>query len=58
MELGLRTVRVIVPGFQPLHFGHEPRLGGRRLYELPRRLGISEVPARPELLNTDPHPLA
>jgi ribosomal protein S12 methylthiotransferase accessory factor len=58
MELGLRTVRVIVPGFQPLHFGREPRLGGRRLYELPRRLGISEVLARPELLNTDPHPLA
>jgi ribosomal protein S12 methylthiotransferase accessory factor len=56
--LGLRTVRVIVPGFQPLHFGREPRLGGRRLYELPRRLGISELPARPELLNTDPHPLA
>jgi ribosomal protein S12 methylthiotransferase accessory factor len=58
IELSLRTVRVIVPGFQPLHFGREPRLGGRRLYELPRRLGISEAPARPELLNTDPHPLA
>jgi ribosomal protein S12 methylthiotransferase accessory factor len=57
-ELGLWAVRVIVPGFQPLHFGREPRLGGRRLYELPRRLGIAEVPARPELLNTDPHPLA
>jgi ribosomal protein S12 methylthiotransferase accessory factor len=57
-EFGLRTVRVIVPGFQPLHFGRQPRLGGRRLYELPRRLGISEVPARPELLNMDPHPLA
>jgi ribosomal protein S12 methylthiotransferase accessory factor len=58
VELGLRTVRVIVPGFQPLHFGREPRLGGSRLYELPRRLGISEVSARPELLNSDPHPLA
>ena len=57
-ELGLRTVRVIVPGFQPLHFGREPRLGGRRLYDLPRRLGMSEAPARPELLSTDPHPLA
>ena len=56
--LGLRVARVIVPGFQPLHFGQEPRLGGRRLYELPWRLGLAAAPATPAALNRDPHPLA
>jgi ribosomal protein S12 methylthiotransferase accessory factor len=57
--LGLHTARVIVPGFQPLHFGwNEARLGGRRLYELPWRLGVTAAPTRPGDLNTDPHPLA
>jgi ribosomal protein S12 methylthiotransferase accessory factor len=57
--LGLRTARVLVPGFQPIHFGwKEPRLGGRRLYELPRRLGVTPVSTTPEQLNPDPHPLA
>jgi len=56
--LGLRVARVIVPGFQPLHFGQEPRLGGRRLYELPWRLGLAAAPTIPAALNQDPHPLA
>jgi ribosomal protein S12 methylthiotransferase accessory factor len=58
-QLGLHTARVIVPGFQPIHFGwNEARLGGRRLYELPARLGVTATPTRPEELNVDPHPLA
>jgi len=56
--LGLHTARVLIPGFQPLHFGAgEPRLGGRRLYDLPHRLGLTPAPTTPEGLNPDPHPL-
>jgi hypothetical protein len=50
---------VIVPGFQPIHFGwDEARLGGRRLYEVPHRLGLTAAPTSPQELNADPHPLA
>jgi ribosomal protein S12 methylthiotransferase accessory factor len=59
VELQLHTARVLIPGFQPLHFGWaETRLGGRRLYEFPHRVGLSERIAAPGQLNTDPHPLA
>jgi ribosomal protein S12 methylthiotransferase accessory factor len=58
-RLGLRTARVLVPGFQPVHFGSgQARLGGRRLYELPHRLGLTPAPTTPATLNRDPHPLA
>jgi ribosomal protein S12 methylthiotransferase accessory factor len=58
-ELRLHTARVLIPGFQPLHFGwNEPRLGGQRLYEFPHRLGLTPGPVAPGQLNTDPHPLA
>lgn len=58
-RLGLHTARVIVPGFQPMHFGRsERRLGGTRLYELPRKLGLAPAPTTPESLNDLPHPLA
>lgn len=57
--LGLHTARVIVPGFQPIHFGaREPRLGGERLYTLPFELGLTDAPTTPESLNPYPHPLA
>jgi ribosomal protein S12 methylthiotransferase accessory factor len=54
--LGLRVVRAIVPGFQPLHMGYGLRaLGGRRLWEVPRRLGWPGV--APETGdNPAPHP--
>ncbi len=58
-SLGLFTARAILPGFQPIWFGRqERRLGGRRLYELPRALGFTEEVTRPESLNPLPHPLA
>jgi bacteriocin biosynthesis cyclodehydratase domain-containing protein len=58
-QLGLHTARVIVPGFQPIHFGwDEARLGGRRLYEVPHWLGFTAAPTSPQELNADPHPLA
>jgi ribosomal protein S12 methylthiotransferase accessory factor len=55
----LFTVRVIIPDMQPIHFGHENiRLGGKRLYELPQRLGLKSSVTTPAELNENPHPLA
>lgn len=57
--LGLHTARALLPGFQPIAFGsHERRLGGRRLYELPWRLGLREAPTDAASLNPLPHPIA
>jgi ribosomal protein S12 methylthiotransferase accessory factor len=51
-SLNLFTVRVIVPDFQPLHFGaSEARLAGRRLNEIISRAGSDLA------INTAPHPL-
>jgi ribosomal protein S12 methylthiotransferase accessory factor len=54
-ELGLAVVRVVVPGFHPLHMGHANRcLGGRRLATLPLMAGVEDwSPARD---NPYPHP--
>jgi len=55
----IRVVRALAPHIQPIHFGHgQERLGGRRLYELPARLGQSDGPRRESSLNPCPHPLA
>jgi ribosomal protein S12 methylthiotransferase accessory factor len=57
--LGYRVVRVIVTGLQPIHFGFgNERLGGTRLYELPRRLGLRSEASTPAELNPCPHPMA
>ncbi len=57
--LGLFTVRALLPGFQPIWFGHgERRLGGRRVFEMPFRLGLRDAPADLDSLNPLPHPIA
>jgi ribosomal protein S12 methylthiotransferase accessory factor len=57
--LGLHTVRVLIPGFQPIDFGwNERRLGGDRMFDIPYRLGVTAAPTTPALLNPLPHPLA
>lgn len=57
--LGLSVVRAVVEDFQPIHFGEgEARLGGRRLYDLPRRLGRAPDAATRASLNPLPHPLS
>ena len=57
--LGVFTARAIVPGFQPIWFGHaERRLGGRRSFELPFQLGLRDAPADLDSLNPLPHPIA
>lgn len=57
-QFGLSAVRVIVPEFQPMHFGqNEIRLGGKRLYSLPCKLGFSDKDLEIKDLNPFPHPL-
>ena len=56
-RLGLRTVRAIIPSFQPIDFGfYQMRLGGNRLYSLPFEVGLRAREGTPETLNPDPHP--
>lgn len=54
----IRIVRTIATGLQPIHFGYgEERLGGERLYELPRILGYATGRAAEATINRCPHPL-
>jgi ribosomal protein S12 methylthiotransferase accessory factor len=56
-SLGLKVVKVLIPGAQPLDFGTRwQHFGGRRLYESPVRLGYRRTPPRVDELNTLPHP--
>jgi ribosomal protein S12 methylthiotransferase accessory factor len=53
----MRVVRVLVPELSPLDLFHGGRfLGGRRLYEAPRRLGLRDSPLEPDQVNPYPHP--
>ena len=55
----IRVVRALATHIQPIHFGYgQERLGGRRLYELPAKLGQSDGPRLEASLNPCPHPLA
>ena len=57
--LGPRVVRVVLTGFQPIHFGYGAgRFGGSRLFEAPVRWGLRDAPIREADLNPCPHPLA
>jgi ribosomal protein S12 methylthiotransferase accessory factor len=54
----IRIVRTIATGLQPIHFGYgEERLGGKRLFELPRILGFHGVDSDESTINRCPHPL-
>ncbi len=58
-RLGLYTARVIIPDFQPIHFGWKNiRLAGNRLYEIPQKLGLRKKRTDLAQLNMNPHPLA
>ncbi len=58
-QLGVRVVRGIIPGYQPIHFGaDQARLGHDRLFTAPHRWGLQDRPAGRTDLNSDPHPLA
>lgn len=54
---GIRVVRVIIPGLQPLSFRYRARyLGHPRLFEAPRQMGFPSLPE--EELNDLPQPFA
>lgn len=56
-EAGLCAAKVISPELQPIDFGHGERfLGGRRLYEAARELGLRDAPLTIDDLNPFPHP--
>jgi ribosomal protein S12 methylthiotransferase accessory factor len=56
---GIRVVRTFATGLQPIHFGYgEERLGGGRLFEVPRLLGYGATTRTEADLNPCPHPLA
>jgi ribosomal protein S12 methylthiotransferase accessory factor len=55
----IHVVRVIVPDLHPVHFGHgQERLGGERLFTVPRQLGFGQTRRTENDLNPCPHPLA
>ena len=57
MRTGIRVVRVVIPGLQPLSFRYRARfLGHPRLYDAPRRMGFRSLPE--EKVNDFPQPFA
>ena len=55
----MHVVRALVPGLQPIHFGYgQERLGGARLFDMPRRLGYGDAVRTEAEINRCPHPLA
>jgi ribosomal protein S12 methylthiotransferase accessory factor len=58
-SVGMRVVRALATELQPVHFGHRrERLGGRRLFTLPRTLGYRAHDATEAEINPCPHPLS
>jgi ribosomal protein S12 methylthiotransferase accessory factor len=56
-DLGLSVLRAIIPGLHPLFFGFRTRaLGGKRLWEIPRRLGGHVGVTRESGDHPFPHP--
>jgi ribosomal protein S12 methylthiotransferase accessory factor len=56
--VGVRVVRTIATHLQPMAFGYGfERLGGRRLFELPAKLGLRDAVLTESELNPCPHPM-
>jgi ribosomal protein S12 methylthiotransferase accessory factor len=56
-ECGYRVARSMIPDLQPLDADHRHRfMGGRRLYEVPQRMGYRSGPTTMASLNPIPHP--
>src|SRR5262249_4827417 len=56
-EVGFKVCLVIVPDLQPMDINHwYPHHGGRRLYDVPWKLGLVPGPRTERELNTQPHP--
>jgi ribosomal protein S12 methylthiotransferase accessory factor len=56
-DVGFKVVRAVIPGMQPLDLDHAcPHLGGKRLYEVPHKLGRIPKPITEDEVNPNPHP--
>jgi ribosomal protein S12 methylthiotransferase accessory factor len=56
-SLGLRTVKVLIPGAYPMNFdGRFPHFGGKRMRNAPVTAGLRDTPIALEELCTIPHP--
>ncbi len=56
-DVGFKVVRVVIPGMQPLDLEHTcPHLGGKRLYEVPKKLGLVKESLKENEMNPNPHP--
>jgi ribosomal protein S12 methylthiotransferase accessory factor len=56
-EAGFKVARVVVPDLLPMDVDHRyPHLGGRRLYEVPSKLGLVAGSVGERALNSHPHP--
>lgn len=56
-DLGLFTVKCVVPGAYPMNFDALwPQLGGRRMIDTPVRVGLRSAPTSEAGLNRVPHP--
>jgi ribosomal protein S12 methylthiotransferase accessory factor len=56
-DVGFKVIRAVIPGMQPLDLDHTcPHLGGKRLYEVPFKLGLIPRPLKENEMNPDPHP--
>ena len=59
VDYNIHVARAIATELHPIHFGWgEERLGGKRLFDLPHKLGFASVPLTESDLNPYPHPLA
>jgi ribosomal protein S12 methylthiotransferase accessory factor len=58
LRIGLRTVRVLVPGMMPLDFGYgrSRAISLSRQYAVPVKLGLKNGPLGPDQMNWVPHP--
>ena len=58
-DFPIRVARTLATELQPIAFGHDQqRLGGRRVYELPKALGYAPSVRTEGELNPCPHPIA
>lgn len=55
---GIRVIRAVATGLQPIHFGYgRERLGGTRVFDVPRVTGYDSRTRTVSDLNRCPHPL-
>jgi ribosomal protein S12 methylthiotransferase accessory factor len=58
-DIGVKVVRICVPGLEPLDSSHRRRhLGGARLQSVPQTLGLRDRPQPEDEFNPIPHPFA